>query len=226
MNHHNRSIRLFCDHEKSVDSLSLHGIRTYQRMIFRACSSLFFGFIDQSVDHSGIFTVNSGKAAALSQFFQNLIKITVIYDHGRISHVKLKACNPLIDHILDFFFRLLIPFYNGHMEGIVAGTFSVCLSMPFFQAFLQRMAALVLRGVINNQSCSTQNGCPCPCLKIICSYCSGNLKIKMRMPVNKAREKQFSGYVNNLCILCRQIFSYPDNLFTVYKNILIKYTGT
>ena len=66
MNNHNRCVGFLRDHKKAVNRFCLHGIRSYKRMIFRSESSFFLGFGSQSIDHSGIFTVNSGKASTFA----------------------------------------------------------------------------------------------------------------------------------------------------------------
>ena len=76
------------------------------------------------------------EASFLIQGLHNLVEILIVHDHSRISHIKLEAGNSLINHILDFFFGFLIPLYNRHMERIVAGAFTICLFVPFREAFL------------------------------------------------------------------------------------------
>ena len=144
MHDHDRCLGFFCNHQKAVNCLCFHIVRTDKRMIFRSKSACFFCLFNQSIDHSGIFTVYTGKTTAFAKFFENFVHITIINDHRRISHIQLEAGNSLIDHILNFRFRLFVPLYDRHVERIVTGTFVICLLMPFFKAFFERMTTLVL----------------------------------------------------------------------------------
>ena len=127
-----------------MDSLCFHGVRSYERMIFRSETTFFLCFGDQGIDHACVFTVNSGKTAAFAKFLEDLVHIAVIYDHCRISHIKFEACDSVVDHILYFCLCLIVPFYDRHMERIIAGAFAVGFFVPFIEAFFEGMAAFVL----------------------------------------------------------------------------------
>ena len=216
---HDRCACFFCYYQQTVNCLCLHIVRTDKRMIFRSESAGFFCLINQSIDHSSIFTVYTGKAATFTEFFEDFVHITVINDHCRISHIQLEAGNSLIDHILNFLFRLFVPLYDRHVERIVTGTFVIRFLMPFFETFFERMTALVLRCIINDQRRSAEDCRFCTGLKIICRHSSGNFQVKMRMTVNKSRKQKFSLCVNHFCIFRLQIMSDCCNLFPFYQYI-------
>ena len=188
-------------------------------MIFRPETTFFLCFRDQRIDCSCILAVHSCKASIVVQFLNDLIKITVIYDHRRISHIQFKTGDTLIDHILNFFLCFFVPFHDRHMERIVTGTFTVRFLMPFFQSLFQSMPALVLRSIINDQCRTARDGRLCSCLKIICCDCPCYIQVKMCMSVYKARKKELPADIDHLCIFLLQILPCLYNGLTIDQNI-------
>ena len=81
------------------------------------------------------------------------------------------------------------------------------------------MAPFVLGSIVYDHSRSTQKRRFGSRLEIICSYSIGNLQVEMGMGINKARKKQFSGYIYDLCRTILDIFFYPADLFVFNQHI-------
>ena len=81
------------------------------------------------------------------------------------------------------------------------------------------MSPFVLRSKVNDQSGSSKDSCPGSGFKVICCYRSGNLQVKMRMSVNKARKQKLSGYVHHLGVLLKKRLSHADDLLSFHQHV-------
>lgn len=143
---------------------------------------------NDSVNDTGIFTVDTADAAEVLQLLQRPVQVPVTQHHGGVGHVHLEGGDALAEHFRQLCANGFVPVINGHVETIVTVRPAIGLTVPELQSVLKAFT-LIGTGKVNDGGGAAPQRRTAAESKIIRRSGAADVQLKVGMCVNKAGEQ-------------------------------------